>query len=210
MRLPLGRGVHRPLLPAGEKVPEGRMRGGLPRLGERAITPLGSVVFSEDSRFFWEGRPLGLDPGRNEGEELVRRLRCTPDRWASTCHPPTARYRPAVFGAGRGTKLSHPSPTTREMAGPDGDRTPDPGRPSVGPTMPRRPERNDPTPIPRSDADRSPFEPDFRPTGLEPIRGAGPTRPVAMLAVGGVGSGDRTVDAVRRRNDLDCPGCVKV
>ena len=41
-----------------------------------------------------------------------------------------------------------------------------------------RPEMNDPTPIPRSDADRSPFEPDPRPTGLEPIRGARASRTV--------------------------------
>ena len=68
----------------------------------------------------------------------------------------------------------------------------------------------DSNPIPRSDADRSPFEPDRRPTGVEPIRGAGPTRPVATSAAGRVGSGDRTVEAVRRRNDLDCPERVEI
>ena len=45
---PLGQGDHHPLLPAGEKVPEGRMRGPL-RLGARASIPPGSVVFSEES-----------------------------------------------------------------------------------------------------------------------------------------------------------------
>ena len=44
-----------------------------------------------------------------------------------------------------------------------------------------RPEGNDPNPIPRSDADRSPFEPDPRPTGAEPIRGAGISRTVVGI-----------------------------
>ena len=42
--IPPGEGDHRPLLPIGEKVPEGRIR-----LGARAISLLGPVVFSEDA-----------------------------------------------------------------------------------------------------------------------------------------------------------------
>ncbi len=51
---------------------------------------------------------------------------------------------------------------------------------------------------------------DRRQTRREPMRGAGPTRPGATSAGGRVGSGDRTVNADRRRNDLDCPERVEI
>ena len=92
--------------------------------------------------------------------------------------------------------------------GPATAATPTPVRPARRRLRPAA--GDDSTPIPRSDPDRSPFEPDRRPTGVEPIRGAGPTRPVATSAAGWVGSGDRTVEAGRRRNDLDCPERVEI
>ena len=89
-----------------------------------------------------------------------------------------------------------------------------PVRRRLRPTAPNGPDRSgdccrlegkESTPISRSGADRSPFEPDRRQTGGELIRVAGPTRPGATPADGRVGSGHRNVDAGRRRNGLDGP-----